>query len=392
VSRPGRSGAVAALIEPALAAPALVFGGLPPAARDLDVLVRDDDVARLAAALTAAGFAAVDGGWVRLGVVDGELRADCLDITVGADWALPAAEMSWLWSTAVPILGYAKLRRPGPAAVLLVLAVRYGSSRRQLTAAHRARVRAALAEDAEAFARAAERAPSWRARVSLEALRAACETGRATSRRVRYLLAREQQAREAEDGRLARLRALRRAVAPKDQRGSVVAVCGPEPAAREAQVALLLPVLADLGVAATLCRGPWPGVPARPRDLLRLRRSVRRVVAAGRLAMCAGYAVDAVAALRRHGAGGPEGLRARLVDQLLPAPAATFLLTAAAGGADAELVAAYRRAADRVPGRLVAPPDARSELDLARWLAAQLWAMRSLGVHMSVPPPRAQQP
>lgn len=351
----GRSAVVAAVVEPALTRPALVFGGLPPAARDLDLLVDPADREPVVAALTAAGFDGAGMSYVRVRAEGGSVRADGADVTGPGDWDVPADELAWLLSSALPLPGSARLVRPSPAAALLLLARRLGPERRALPERHRERVRAALAEDPLALDVAGRHARAWRCEAALAVLVVLARTGRPPSPADRYRLARERQVRERETGRLLGLRALRRALLPARRRGPLLAVCGLDAAERARQVALLLVVLADLGVPAVAVDGPAVGV----RAVLRRRRDVRRATRRGAV-LADGWAVDAALAGRVPGAA----LR------LLPRADLTLVLDVPDGG---PLPTAYRRAGAQEGAVLVAPhrPGQRG-LVLARHVCARL--------------------
>ena len=173
-------------VDAALTRPALVHGSLPPGGRDLDLLVEAADLGALRA-----------------------LGAPDLDLSVAADWDLPAGELAWLRSTARPLPPHTHLVRPAPAADLLLLALR-DLAAGPLSQRHRERLRRAL-EDPAALPQARQRAAAWRVPVSLEALVAAVDGQPGTA--LRYRHARERQRRTGPP-RLARVRAVRRALLP----------------------------------------------------------------------------------------------------------------------------------------------------------------------------------
>jgi thymidylate kinase len=135
----------------------LVFGSLPGAGRDLDLLVPDDALAGLREALTSEGFRNRSDEWVRF--ADG--TAEAVDLVPASAWKLPAAELESLFADARPIDGFARLVRPAPHHALLVLA-RLTGTHGSLPEKRRRRVAAAVAEDTEAWQKAREHAPAWK--------------------------------------------------------------------------------------------------------------------------------------------------------------------------------------------------------------------------------------
>lgn len=202
----GGSAAPAALLDAVLEAPALVLGGLPPAARDLDLLVPESQLAAVIEALEGAGFTGADGSWERAG------SADAVDVVLPGESSIPAGETAWLFDGARPVPGYTRLVRPAPAALLLLLAVRYGDRRGLARASHAERVLAALADDPGAAAQAHAHAPTWQVERALPQLLAQVRRGRRHGPVGRYQLVREQQRRDGAVEALPRARALVRAL------------------------------------------------------------------------------------------------------------------------------------------------------------------------------------
>jgi thymidylate kinase len=144
----------------------LVFGSLPGAGRDLDLLVPDDALAGLREALTSEGFRNRSDEWVRF--ADG--TAEAVDLVPASAWKLPAAELESLLADARPIDGFVRLVRPAPHHALLVLA-RLAGTRGSLPQKRRRRVEAAVAEDANAWQKAREVAPAWKLTAELAHLK-----------------------------------------------------------------------------------------------------------------------------------------------------------------------------------------------------------------------------
>ena len=216
------------LVDAALPAVALVVGSLPPCGRDLDLLVHEPEQRVAEATLRDAGFEEHGGSWVRFA----GSTAAVIELLPAAGWGLPEAELGALFADAVPLGGCARLCRPAPHHALLVLARKVTSE--GLDSRHRGRVDAAVAEDPDAWRRALERAPAWRAEAGLATLEAG-DAGR--RRRVRECLA------PALRARLAGARALRAG----RRRGTVIALSGLDGAGKSTQAASLAETLGRLG-------------------------------------------------------------------------------------------------------------------------------------------------
>ncbi len=165
--------ALAEHIDRLVDSPVLVFGSPPPAGRDLDLLARNPELQLIAEWLRSEGFLERSGEWVRFR----DCRVDSLDLVPVAAWGLPEQAALDLFAEARPIPGFDRLVRPAPRHLLLALARRVVEGDGRLSAKHRARIEAALAEDAAAWDSAREEAPAWQARRTLEALARAYESG-----------------------------------------------------------------------------------------------------------------------------------------------------------------------------------------------------------------------
>ena len=154
----------AEIVGTAAPGPVLVFGSLPGAGRDLDLLVPDDALAALRETLAREGFEHQGDEWVRF--ADG--TADAVDLVPASAWKLPAAELERLFADALPVDGFEHLVRPAPHDALLVLARLNG--RGPLPEKRRRRVEAAVAEDASAWQKARDRAAAWRLTAELRHL------------------------------------------------------------------------------------------------------------------------------------------------------------------------------------------------------------------------------
>lgn len=144
----------------------LVFGSLPPAGRDVDLLARPPAEAAIATGLAEAGFLNRDEAWVRFGA-DG---VAAVDLAPAASWQLPDGELEELFDLSRPLPGFAHLAEPAPEHRLLILARRLQDGG-VLSHSRRQRVRRALAEDPDAWERAAARQDGWGAVEALPALR-----------------------------------------------------------------------------------------------------------------------------------------------------------------------------------------------------------------------------
>jgi thymidylate kinase len=242
---------VAATIDAAAGGRVIVLGSLPPSGRDLDLLARSPERARIEQALDAAGL-------VRKGSDFALFRA-CSAYGVElitAEEFVPRAALDDLFARALPLEGYAALARPAPAHALLVLA-RLVVHEGRLQPKRRARLKRILAEDPQAWRHAREMASSWRAGRALELLETAAE-GRPipVSQRLRAR------------GRRSALRF--------PHRGLLVALSGIDGAGKSSQARWLADSLAALGVDVEVVWNNLLGnralkiLSAPPRALLRL--------------------------------------------------------------------------------------------------------------------------
>ncbi len=237
------SGAQAQVVDGLLGGRALVFGSLPPDGRDLDLLVADDAVERLAEGLAAAGFVAKGDEWARFR----DFVVESVDVVPASSWRLSADETARLFADATPLAGYEHLAQPAPADELLVLARRLGGGRAAPAAKHRARIAAALERDTGAWDAAAGRARVWRARRRLRWLQRAYEWGVAPPG-LRRVAARYESARAA--GRAAPralVYALRRRPPRRGPAGVVVSIGGLDGAGKSTQAEALAEILDQLG-------------------------------------------------------------------------------------------------------------------------------------------------
>jgi thymidylate kinase len=187
----------------------LVFGSLPPAGRDLDLLARPAAYASLLRALAELGFAARGVHHVRFR----DCRAEAVELIPASAWRLPDTELAAVFDEAVSLAGFRHLVEPAPHHVLLVLARRLG--RRGLDARKRARI--ARVASADAWTEARRRAPFWGTPQELARLEA---------------LVREPSAKR---------------LPPRPRRGHVIAFSGLDGSGKSTQVASLRAALETLG-------------------------------------------------------------------------------------------------------------------------------------------------
>jgi thymidylate kinase len=159
------------VVDAAAPSPVLVFGSLPGAGQDLDLLVRDDDLAALRAALTREGFLVRGDEWVRFH----DCSVDAIDLVPASGWRLPARELDDLFARARPLDGFERLVRPAPHHALLILARLTGTTG-ALPEKRKRRVEAALAEEPDAWRLARELAAAWKLGAEIDHLAGSART------------------------------------------------------------------------------------------------------------------------------------------------------------------------------------------------------------------------
>ncbi|MHB8471134.1 MAG: hypothetical protein ACYDCH_15480, partial [Gaiellaceae bacterium] len=150
----------AGLVDAAAPGRVLVFGSLPPAARDLDLLVLPDERTAIEHGLRNAGYEQRGDEWVRF--ADG--GAHVVELSSPSDFGIADPELERVLAEALPLDGFDRLVAPAPADDLLVLAalLRLGGWKEK----RRARLELATG----AFAAARPRAARWGVRDELAAL------------------------------------------------------------------------------------------------------------------------------------------------------------------------------------------------------------------------------
>jgi len=331
---------------------ALVIGSLPPEGRDLDLLLAPAEERALESILDALGFArrlvpafrGYPNGftiWARFGDCD----ADVVDAIPLDNLELPAAEAERLLAEARPIPGLARLVRPAPHHVLLILAHNFldvADARRPLSDGRRRRVAQALAEDPHASERARSLAPIWGRRERLARLEAAFALGDKASADDRPPGPRGSRV----GSRLHSLRVYRRAW----RHGHVVAFSGSDSQRRNAQAEGLARALRALDIPVGVVRpadgrsGAAARAPRRrlgaaaPVAHLRAataalaqaaanRRAVMTRLQSGEVVICDGYALDAAVQLRaRYGERRRFAFQTTLMKALSPPTRRAYLI------------------------------------------------------------------
>jgi thymidylate kinase len=217
----------------------VVFGRLPPAGRDVDLVASRAAVPGLIANLQAQGYVGGGGRWLRLPPEE----PAAVEIVTPDRWGLSESAQADLFDQAVPLPGYRSLCRPAPHHALLIIArrsVRAGVLDESL----RSRLTTVEAEQPDCWRLAADAAPDWAADHAVTWLR--LESRRpgsaGTALRLRALCA-----GHAGAGRsLPWLRAVRQLM-PPGHRGRVVALSGLDGAGKSGQAALLAEALHSAG-------------------------------------------------------------------------------------------------------------------------------------------------
>jgi len=359
------------IIDRAAEEPVLVFGSLPPEARDIDVLARDEAEGRIASALTTGGFIRARHHFVRFH----SCTADAVDLIGARTWNLTPASLDDLFKAAVPIDGWQHLRRPAPPHALLILARRLVRSTYPLPPKHITKVQRAVEEDPDAWDIARSIAPEWNTIAALSQLRSLV-TGIRPSRpeRTRAIFE-DLQATGA--GSIRSLAGALRPPGRPSRRGAIVTLSGVDGSGKSSQGEALRTALERSGFDVILewtkiARDPSLDVIARPVKWMarRLdsgrpdpapateegdparafrrrstavtqawtlivalansrthRRATREHMKAGRVVVCDRYVLDSAAHLRyRYGTEKSFRVQSRLIKILSPRPLRAYLL------------------------------------------------------------------
>jgi thymidylate kinase len=206
----------------------LVYGSLPPHARDLDLLTQPDEEGVVSRALEEAGLIGSGGRFAAFG----GCSAFGVELASVTSWRIPRGEAEALFAESLAVDGLERIRRPSPAHALLILARRLAWSGGSLVGKLRPRVGAVLAEDPDAWSAAAARAASWGLVDALAALREGPDTN----------------ARMPVRNRVSAL--------PRPRRPIVVALSGLDGAGKSSHAAALRDALAKLDVPAAVVWTP----------------------------------------------------------------------------------------------------------------------------------------
>lgn len=235
------------VLDAAAAGRVLLYGSLPPAGRDVDLLVRAPERHALEKALRDAGYIQHRDLWVRF--ADG--GATAVDLTPAETWGLSRAELDGLYAAAEPLVGRSNIVVPSPQHTVLILARR--SAGKPLGERQRRRLDAAVAADPEAWNRARTRLAAWD--LQPQQLDLLADGGASTGTRARSV------ARGV------------RTVA----RGNVVCLSGLDGAGKSSQAEALHEVLGVVGIDAVIDWRPFGQNPTLGR-VSQLGRAVLRVV------------------------------------------------------------------------------------------------------------------
>lgn len=237
----------AVLVDESAGRPILVFGSLPPDGRDLDLLVRDDDLPRVAGALESHGFLRRDEAHVYFEGCNVEL----VDLVASSAWGLPPSEEDALFAEALPIEGFRHLVRPAPHHALLILARRVIHGGGRVTTKLAAKLAAIEQEEPNVWRRARKRAPLWGAVIALDELAAAATVGDRVSRVRRAAATTERLAGAGEPTFAARSLAWR-SVVPVPRKPVVVSFSGLDGSGKTTQATQLKETLEKMGMSVEL--------------------------------------------------------------------------------------------------------------------------------------------
>jgi thymidylate kinase len=235
--------AVVVELDKCLRRPVLVFGSLPPAGRDLDLLARWSEAEALAIGLASLGFESKGHQWARFR--NGE--ADVVEVVPTAAWQLPPEEVGALFETGAPLPGTRAFLRPAPPHAALILARKFVRARaRQLDRKTREQIESLTAEDPDVWERAAERAHEWGAQAALRCLWRAYSERSTVSRAARVRAVKEVLIASGRGPVRAHLRAWA-SLLPRPRRGALVTLSGLDGAGKSSQAAALHRALDTLG-------------------------------------------------------------------------------------------------------------------------------------------------
>jgi thymidylate kinase len=396
-STQARSLELARNVDDVVSGDLLVVGSPPPEGRDLDLVVRPEQHAQLAAWLAASGFVNEHDEWVRFS----DCTIDVIDLLPATGFGLADTVIDELFAQAHRLPQFPHLVRAAPHHRLLMLA-RWAAEDGSLSEKRRARIAGVLDEDPEAWRHAESHAAAWQATGALAAVRRAYDTGAPLTRAERAAALAESIYAAGRTPPRARMRAWLAVVPKRRATGRVVSFSGLDGAGKTSQIEGLQRTLELLGfdVAVqwtrlewtTLWENPWLGVLGWPaRTTLRLvsrirgrrgadagdggtaaaplepssvrersnaisqvwvaivafahgqaqRRETREHLRGGKVVLCDRYTLDTAVHLRfRYGQQRNYGFQIGLVQRLSPRPLAAYLL-------DVPAATAYARKAEQ---------------------------------------------
>ena len=255
---------IAKAIDSAIEGRAIVFGSLPPAGRDLDLLARSPEKRLLERALHDWGFIAANSTWARFEGCD----VVSVELVSPDSWGLVADEITTLFKEARVVEGFEHLARPSPHHELLILARRAVQTSGELKLKSRHRIERALREDPHAWDRASERSQEWGVGKALSLLQSAYWTGIPPAK-VRRVGAVVERRRFFGDSSIVAASSALRSLAPKRRNGHVITFSGLDGSGKTTQAEALRNTLVTLGfdavvVWAKLTRNPSLNMIARP--------------------------------------------------------------------------------------------------------------------------------
>ena len=241
------------LIDGLVADRVVVFGSLPPAGRDIDIVAREPELRAIDAGLRAAGFISICGSLLRFS----NCSVEAVELVPLSDWSLQPEASAALFDGAIPLDGLPKVCRPAPVHGMLIAGRRLARERGRggKAAGHFSK---ALAEDPNAAALAAEQAAGWGVARALAALRAG-HRRLGTLGRLGALYEERRRGR----GRLNSIAwALRRRLPTRPRRGGLIALSGLDGSGKSTQSAALAATLERLDYETRVLwvpmrNGPW---------------------------------------------------------------------------------------------------------------------------------------
>ncbi len=273
-------GSVVAAIDETLEEDVIVTGALPPQARDLDLLVSDEQARRLPEVLVKHGFLprgrnvaprrVASRQWV---MIEG-CSALAVDLNPMRRWGLPREEEHALMADAVPIEGFRHLVHPSAYHTILIMARRLATG--DLSSRRLRKLAAAIKEDPLAWERARDRAKAWGVRAALPALRRMHEGGLPPTRAERAKALLEVTTAAGLPGAASKMVGKLSAAAPLPPK--VVAFSGLDGSGKSSQVRALTSMLEQLDAAVV---AEWKPL-GHNASIRVIRRATKRIFAAFR--------------------------------------------------------------------------------------------------------------